>query len=597
MLNPTADRLNYGEILEPPEGFALHSAVGTTYSLDFSVLAGACISLGLSEGMGSGLLSGPVYLFEALRRTSGRLAVFCEGGQIHLPANNSPLYMLLEKIVFEVKLKGRKPYPSFHPKFWFIKYVDGGGNFLYRLLVLSRNLTQDRSWDVAVKLEGRLAESEMERSGPIADFLLYLASNIKENDSACKAKRSMVRQLAKDARFVDFRPDSKMFSDVHFIPLGIGGQGMKGTPLFSGTFHEVLIMSPFLSAGVIEAFNNPVRRIKNPKRTLITRRESLEKLKPHHCDKFWIYTLRDKVIDGEAALSEEIADICRQDIHAKLYLWCKYPDAEIYLGSLNASDSALNRNIEFMVRLVSKMSILNTEKLTGALFCGDENGPDNPFIRCELPDRVESEKDIDSILANRIRAFCRGRLSARVTQPGEGYSITISCEQVPDSSGMAIGPLLCTQDAGIADRVCFNSLRLTELSSFYRVRAAEEGRVLSRVIKIETSDMPDNRENALVSGIINNPISFYQYVAFLLGDNYLVSAFEGHGDGASGSRKKSMNTFLPALYERMLKIAAVKPERFRDLEDILGMLNGRETVPDGFLDMFNTFKRAVKLRG
>ena len=62
MLNPNNDRIDYGMILSPPDGYTLDFAIGTTYSLDLDALVGACISLGLSEDMDSTLINNPVFL-------------------------------------------------------------------------------------------------------------------------------------------------------------------------------------------------------------------------------------------------------------------------------------------------------------------------------------------------------------------------------------------------------------------------------------------------------------------------------------------------------------------------------------------------------
>lgn len=44
----------------------------------------------------------------------------------------------------------------FHPKLWVLRFVSPGGapSVLLRVLVLSRNLTNDRCWDVSLALEG-----------------------------------------------------------------------------------------------------------------------------------------------------------------------------------------------------------------------------------------------------------------------------------------------------------------------------------------------------------------------------------------------------------------------------------------------------------
>ena len=102
MLNPNNNRLDYGEILSPPNNYLLDFAIGTTYSLDLDALVGAAISLGLSEETDTNLVNNPIFLLEALRTTGDNVILFCEGGQIHLPNKPNPLYILLEEVVFQV---------------------------------------------------------------------------------------------------------------------------------------------------------------------------------------------------------------------------------------------------------------------------------------------------------------------------------------------------------------------------------------------------------------------------------------------------------------------------------------------------------------
>ena len=159
LLNPNYDRLDYGQILTPPTGCTLDFAIGTTYSLDLDALVGASLALGLSEETDSILMNNPVCLLEALRSTGDKVALFCEGGQIHLPSKVTSLYILLEKMVFYVKTDKQKTitaYPSFHPKFWLIRYKNTDGELFYRIVVLSRNLTFDRSWDISFYMNGRM---------------------------------------------------------------------------------------------------------------------------------------------------------------------------------------------------------------------------------------------------------------------------------------------------------------------------------------------------------------------------------------------------------------------------------------------------------
>ena len=149
MLNPNNDRLYYGKILSPPVNYELDFAIGTTYTLDLDALVGASISLGLSDDIDSDLMDNSIFLLEALRSTSDKVALFCQNGQIKLPTNTTPLYILIENMVFQVKTSKtfkENRYASFHPKFWLLRYIDKEKNTFFRLVVLSRNLTFDRSW-------------------------------------------------------------------------------------------------------------------------------------------------------------------------------------------------------------------------------------------------------------------------------------------------------------------------------------------------------------------------------------------------------------------------------------------------------------------
>ena len=366
MLNPGEDRLDYGNILKPPKSYTLDFAVGTTYSLDLDALVGMCISLGLLEEADSNIMKDPICLLEALRRTGDKIALFCEAGEIYLPGKVSALYTLLEKMVFQVVTKARIgiKYPSFHPKFWLLRYINKE-EVLYRVVVLSRNLTFDRSWDICFYMDGELGE-ETDKNIPVADFLKYLLKQLPKLEIS-KAKK--IKQLIKELDYVNFETGMKEFYDFEFIPSGVpcsqgGMYSMLDTSLIKGandrlekSFHELLVMSPFLSKDIIRQFNERSRWIENAEYMLITRQMSIDNLSPEDCDKFRIYVLKDEIVDGEAAISDGESDYYKQDIHAKIYMLRKNADTEVYLGSLNASHNAVYGNIEFMILLRSRKDI------------------------------------------------------------------------------------------------------------------------------------------------------------------------------------------------------------------------------------------------
>lgn len=602
MLNPNNDRLDYGQIIAPPADYNLDFAIGTTYSLDLDALVGACIALGLAEETDSDLMKNPICLLEALRATGDKIALFCEGGQIHLPNSVTSLYILLEKMVFPVTTdakRGLANYPSFHPKFWLIKYVNNKGEALYRVVVLSRNLTFDRSWDVSFCIDGKKANYETDKNNPISDFVSYLIKQLPDTENASEKQKKM-RSLLRELKHVEFSLDSKEFYDFDFIPVGISNKyNSKQDALYNlleDSFHEVLIMSPFLSKGVIKDFNDRNKYIEHSEHALITRASELGKLKPADCSNFEIYTMKDAVIDGESLISEENASVQKQDIHAKIYMIMKYPNTYLYLGSLNASHNALNGNIEFMVKLHTKNRYLNLSKLKDSLFGTDE--AECPFQIAILNNVQEDTADEKTqMLDSVIKAVNRLNASAVIKENGELFDINLSFEPFESEYDITVSPLLSNKTAPLSEKILFSSMELTQLSEFYKISVSDGKQTVSRVIMIPTENMPTDREKAVVSSVVNDKSCFYRYIAFLLGDNMVISALESNdsADEVTGTTKANKAIQLPALYEKMLRTAATVPERFKEIEYLIKFVSADGVIPEGFEELYNTFRKVVKM--
>ena len=603
MLNPNNDRLDYGQVLAPPVNYKLDFAIGTTYSLDLDALVGACIALGLAEETDSDLMKNPVCLLEALRATGDKVALFCEGGQIHLPGNVTSLYILLEKMVFPVttaKRKGVAKYPSFHPKFWLIRYVDEKNNYLYRVVVLSRNLTFDRSWDVTFCMDGKKKSTETAKNNPIGDFITYLIKQLPETDYAAEKQKKM-KSVIRELKNVEFSLDSKEFTGFDFIPFGIGSQyGSDQKPLYTlleDSFHEAFIMSPFLSSGVIKNFNERSKWMEHAEYVLITRASELGKLKPSDCSNFEIYTMKDAVVDGEGLISEETPDIQKQDIHAKIYMLRKGSDSSLYLGSLNASHNALHGNVEFMIKLHSKNRYLNLTKMKESLFGTDE--AESPFQLAQFNNKqIDEVEEKANLLDGVIKDINRKTLGAVIKENGDRFDVSVSFEPINSEYEISVSPLLSKKTATMAETVVFTDLELTQLSEFYKISVSDGSQTVSRVIMIPTENMPDDREKAVVSSVVNDKKCFYRYIAFLLGDNLVVSALESmdmNESESSTSQNHNKPIQLPALYEKMLHTAATNPERFKEIEYLIKSISSDGVIPEGFEQLYNTFKKAVKL--
>lgn len=604
------DRTDYNIILMPPDGYKLDKAIGTTYSLDLEALTAVAICLGLSEETDSKLMQNPISMLNALQKVSDRIILFCEAGQIKAPLKPTALSILLEKMVVEVALpKDRQlgRYPAFHPKTWVLSYVNKDGDKKYRFVVMSRNLTFDRSWDVSFSMDSSRMVRQKKKTKPIINFLDFLSGSVSNNVKDAGKKRTLIRNMQVELADVSFSLDSKEFGEnFEILPLGIGKNAyqMSEDVLFStdrnsadSTFHELVVMSPFLSESVIADFNIAERGLSDSKRTLITRRSELSKLKEMDTDNFTIYVLKDEIVDGEDAISDVMTDKMKQDIHAKIYIRRKYADVDLYLGSMNASYSAINKNVEMMLWLGTKNKYLNGEKFLKDIFCGSADDVKNPFEKVTVMDAVQDiDGDNKNALEQKIKELCRAKRKATITEDNYGkYKVTVEFPEVTSDKTIMVSPFNSKQEHTLCEKIEFTELEILQLSEFYELTAKEGEDEIHRIIMIPTIGFPEDRESAVVNSIVKDRASFVEYIAFVLGDDYLASMLEKKQIGESGIFQHS-NDAMPVLYEKMLKTSVEEPERFRDIGYVLKMVTDKEIIPDEFRELYDTFCNTLKIR-
>lgn len=604
------DRTDYNIILMPPDGYKLDKAIGTTYSLDLEALTAVAICLGLSEETDSKLMQNPISMLNALQKVSDKIILFCEAGQIKAPLKPTALSILLEKMVVEVALpKDRQlgRYPAFHPKTWVLSYVNKDGDKKYQFVVMSRNLTFDRSWDVSFSMDSSRMVRQKKKTKPIINFLDFLSGSVSNNVKDAGKKRTLIRNMQVELADVSFSLDSKEFGEnFEILPLGIGKNAyqMSEDVLFStdrnsadSTFHELVVMSPFLSESVIADFNIAERGLSDSKRTLITRRSELSKLKEMDTDNFTIYVLKDEIVDGEDAISDEMTDKMKQDIHAKIYIRRKYADVDLYLGSMNASYSAINKNVEMMLWLGTKNKYLNGEKFLKDIFCGPADDVKNPFEKVTVMDAVQDiDGDNKNALEQKIKELCRAKRKATITEDNYGkYKVTLEFPGVTSDKTIMVSPFNSKQEHTLCEKIEFTELEILQLSEFYELTAKEGEDEIHRIIMIPTIGFPEDRESAVVNSIVKDRASFVEYIAFVLGDDYLASMLEKKQIGESGIFQHS-NDAMPVLYEKMLKTSVEEPERFRDIGYVLKMVTDKEIIPDEFRELYDTFCNTLKIR-
>ena len=240
MLSPDS-RTTAFELIRPPSGYRLDFAVLTTYTLDLEALLVLPLSVlvhpdgGLEE-----LLADPLRLHQAIRDAGDRVHAFVDEKGIAIPRGARSLYSMLESSVHPVRAPNRG---AFHPKVWVARFTaaDETAEDLLRVAVLSRNLTFDRSWDVALASEALFrSRRRVAASRPLHDFLLALPQLVTSRIPQGIAER--VEALADQVTRTAFPAPDGFDSPIEFHAIGLTRGRRSWIPPSSG--YRTLADSP-----------------------------------------------------------------------------------------------------------------------------------------------------------------------------------------------------------------------------------------------------------------------------------------------------------------------------------------------------------------
>lgn len=618
MINPKKDRLIYSDILTPPYGFEIEKVIATTYSLDVAALVSCMIPLAFSSDVSNKIFKNKVSTFTALRNLSKKMIVFCDPGQIkELKGLNKDFAILLENMIIPVNLPKDKngDYPAFHPKMWLLQFADEEGNHKYRFIAMSRNISYDRCYDVTIVLESSDNHQKTRRTKPVIEFLEYLEKQINTKEFArLKIQKDLIEELRNelmDERICFSLADYKfedddfdiypLFDDAH--------RKLLMSDLFSTKkleekekYDDMFVMSPFLDESRLKEIKDCVK--KDHKVKLITRQLALNSLDPD-LNKFYdCYILNDAVVlgaefsqdDTDEILSDEDKTDELHDIHAKIYLTQQQKHSDLYLGSVNTTFSAFNRNVELMVRVGTKKKYLNVED-----FFKEINPEENPlFEKTEILAKQNEEDGKEKEIEKLVKILTHIPASAVVEKEDDKYSVVISLSNLPDIPGntkVYLSPFAINEAQEISETIIYKELSLDSISEFYKLKAeyteADEALCIERIVKIPTREIPyEERDSAIVSNLIKDNDTFAEYVTLLLSRDCLATQSEIESFKESNTKWNISNVQTP-LYEMLLKASVENPEAVKLLESDLKLITNKEIVSDEFRNMYKQFLEAI----
>lgn len=564
------------------EGYKIDYAVGTTYSLDLTSFMSLPFSLGFIEDPDEAMLSSIAYLFTALRMCSNKLAVFCNFSNIKVPDGQKKIfYSLIEKSIFPINA-AKKPTDlvNFHPKVWIIQESEiNGGTKRIKVIVMSRNLTNDNSIDVVCELTGIISDKEipsksLEKHKALWDFLNYLKRFADE------PKRKMIERLVASIKKVKkFDLSDSPFDDYTFIPMGIKEHTTNGKELleYMHQSREAVIISPFIDEHALAGFSDL-----NDK-TLITREMSLTQGIVDCIGQENIYITNQQMLDNEESNSV--------DLHAKVF-YTRDRDyrQHMYLGSTNATRNGFERNVEFLMGLRFAPHQCSYTKFRKNFINDERDCKFEPMIG--LPKECEDKaNEIQETLILRRQIASIQEASVLVNENGK-YDVTISyCGN--GSTDATLYPLMYPEKVTkLAEKVIFTDIELEKLSEFYVIMIGDS----KQLIKIKTTGIPEHRDKAICRRIMNKD-QFMDCICFLLADSKKTYVAEklvnenlisGRGTDNASERIKT-----PALYEELLRTAYERPDIFEDMDTFVSSLP-EDIIPYEFKVIYYDIKNALK---
>ncbi|WP_437301116.1 hypothetical protein [Sorangium sp. So ce426] len=547
--------------LRPPPGFVTDAALGTTYSLDLVTCAAALVSLDgtARDNADFGLTAA----LRAMQRLAERVFVVAQQGCVHAPERTKEaLLPMLDRFV----RMAHRPLNegAFHPKVWLVRQIrarhpgaaqqeDG---VRYVLVVGSRNLTRDLSWDLGVALQGYVRGPREANLRGVGDFVRF----------AC--------------RLADLAPFADRFADVdqvewehpekvRFMRFGFHGEERIGAwdgtilPELLESAQGVLWISPFLDVKGAEAAaklseNAEDRRLVAGTADLncvaqkTSSRRYLERLDlrslPSASEEPSRRAAPDEAdADGSSTENPELLEDAR-GLHAKAIAVWKSRTSSVLIGSANLTGRGwLGANVEAWLLLEGRVD------LADALWAWSEQ----VAAEYHLPERSHSPEQDEEALDRWHHWIAARSFTLREGTPSEGAELSADTPPLLADARdveLRVGRLARPADLWAwspgATSMTLAGCELTQRSTLLLFVLRTGGgvdaqeRAWLQHVRIEPALDPDARDRALLRSALP-PEQFLEYLRGLLdddlpdgmdGEERSASARLAHQDHAGGDR-------------------------------------------------------------
>ena len=587
------------DALRPPAGCRVEVAVGTTYSLNLTALLLAPLSFALFDQGNADDIGAvdPIRLLESVRRYADRTTVFCQAGGIHVPSSYRSILTFVEDSVLEVL-----PFHEgaiFHPKIWAIRFVDQDGNRIHRVIVLSRNMTLDKSWDTALVLDEE--EGGAIDAAPAAEFVRGLPALAVRTLGA--GRSAEIEDLASSLSVVRLAAPSP-FTSGELHPIGMTDDRVWPFPERG---KRLLAISPFLSPPAIIA----TAKIATD-RTLVSRAESLELIGSKLLEG-WSVNVLQRLAEVDPGVDlDDISTVtpngfleAHQGLHTKTFVIdLAGGQSTVVTGSANLTSAPWGTSVEFDAVLTGPTSACGVEavlngspeapglsRILEGYSVTDESGATDAAIATSYLLEQFHQQLAGNQPGLHITAVADDRVTATLT-------LTVPAD-APGETKLWLASLPEEVHSRPLGRMLAWTIAPVNVTPFIAVETTcgtGAARVTRRcVLKASLSGAIDGRRQDAVFSILRSKEDVLRYLVFLLGDpsyDALFAQLAGvDSERFADSDRPVLTSADVALFEPLVRATGRDQDALARVaslvEDLRQLPNGDELVPDGFDELWD----------
>ena len=572
MLQPT-NRFTLFDSLRPPEGFSFDGCIATTFTLDLKALLALPGIFAMHRDADAVTDRPPVEILHAIRKHASQITIFAQAGEIAVPPSTK-VFGFLEGSVVPVTAPKKG---VVHPKVWVLRFTknDSPNESVLRVIIASRNLTFDSSWDSIVRLD----QSDKGTSlAPIVGLFEGLSKQAVSSIDSSHADR--VSSICNDLQSALFQIPSPFESMTSHV-LGID----QSQSPFPQTYDRSVVISPFISN---EFFT---RVLTTPVDLLVSREDQFKQVKD-------IQTINERLCFEDGSNPDETegprgpAEPIR-GLHAKIFGFESQDQTTWFLGSANATGAAFRSNVELLLELTGPTQLVGIDKALG----GDV---DDTGMRRLFRDYKDSagldteEEDADGFNALRREIASQGFVGSAFENE-KGWNVTYSTLNsitAPEGIEIYIWP---TNDAQSKRRVELNGpldltfvSTLTDISGFLGIELRSSNGNCTFCVPVQLNGIPDERDTQLMKALIGNAERFLGYLVALLDESSFDNSEEGPAFGEGAGTWKMSNSFdMPPVLEKMLKAMRSDQSKLLDIASLVRDLDNDGILPPGFIEVWS----------